>query len=148
MSITYKNGDILNAPEPYICHQVNCMGVMGAGLAKQIRERWPAVYDVYKLRANSDMLGKITLVNIQNGDHITSVVNMFAQNDYGRDRRYTSYDAFWCCLGEIREKIPKGSSIAFPNKIGCGLGGGDWTVIETMINVVLGDDYNIVFYTL
>lgn len=45
----YKNKSLLDLPpEIVICHQVNCQGVMGAGLAKQIRIRWPEVYVDYK----------------------------------------------------------------------------------------------------
>jgi len=33
------NGNILDAKETFICHQVNCQGVMGAGLAKAIRNK-------------------------------------------------------------------------------------------------------------
>ena len=52
MSIKFVNGNILTFPErdedTIICHQVNCKGVMGAGLAKQIRDKWPVVFDEYK----------------------------------------------------------------------------------------------------
>lgn len=47
MSIKHVKGDILATPtrneDTVICHQVNCCGVMGAGLAKQIRDKWPVV---------------------------------------------------------------------------------------------------------
>ena len=33
-------GDILDATEDIICHQVNCRGVMGAGVAKTLYTRW------------------------------------------------------------------------------------------------------------
>ena len=49
MSIKHVKGDILTTPtrneDTVICHQVNCCGVMGAGLAKQIRDKWPVVFD-------------------------------------------------------------------------------------------------------
>ena len=45
--IEYIKGNILNATEGIIVQQVNCMGVMGAGLAKQIRDKWPSVYNRY-----------------------------------------------------------------------------------------------------
>ena len=36
--IIHKIGDVLKQEDAkYICHQVNCKGVMGAGLAKQIK---------------------------------------------------------------------------------------------------------------
>lgn len=51
MSIKIISGDILtNLPtnkEVYICQQVNCRGVMGAGLALKIRRKWPVVYQQY-----------------------------------------------------------------------------------------------------
>ena len=40
-------GNILNAEEDIICHQVNCRGKMGSGLAKQIRDKYPDVYKEY-----------------------------------------------------------------------------------------------------
>lgn len=32
-------GDLLKAEETFIAHQVNCKGVMGAGVAKQIKNK-------------------------------------------------------------------------------------------------------------
>jgi hypothetical protein len=51
-------------------------------------------------------------------------------------------------LEGIKASIPKGSKIGFPARIGCGLGGANWQVIETMINAVLGRDYSVYIYTL
>lgn len=34
-------GNIFDATEDIICHQVNCQGVMGAGVAKALYQRWP-----------------------------------------------------------------------------------------------------------
>lgn len=36
-------GDILNADAEFICHQVNCMNAMGAGVAKAIYTKYPEV---------------------------------------------------------------------------------------------------------
>ena len=78
-----------------------------------------------------------------------TVINMFSQEYYGYDgRRYTSYDAFWACLGEIAKTVPKGSTIAFPDHIGCCRGGANWEVIRKMIEVVLGWDYIVYIYKL
>ena len=142
--IQYKIGNILDSEEDYICHQVNCQGVMGAGVAKQIKERWPIVYDSYIQVASPVWLGCIKKVVVDISQK--TVINMFAQQNYGTSGRYTSYDAFWSCLGGIRDSAPKGSSIAFPVGIGCGLGGANWQVIKQMIIEVLNDDYLIVFY--
>ena len=162
MGMYYKTGDLLDAPVDYICHQVNCQGRMGSGIAKQIRERWPIVYEQYisgfkaieeesinwedELDVSEVLLGRLQQIKVNDTQ---TVINMFAQQYYGYDgKRYTSYDAFWACLGGIRDSIPKGSKIGFPYRIGCGLGGANWQVIETMIYAVLGKDFDVYIYML
>ena len=154
MGMYFVTGDLLNAPVDYICHQVNCQGRMGSGIAKQIKERWPIVYEKYeKLHRQYLVKGGVTYLHGQSqivpiNDH-QSVINMFAQLFYGYDgKRYTSYDAFWACLGEIKEQVPKGSKIGFPWQIGCGLGGANWEVIMTMIEEVLAEDFEVYIYIL
>ena len=39
MSVYFKIGNLLDAPVDYICHQVNCQGRMGSGIAKQIKAK-------------------------------------------------------------------------------------------------------------
>ena len=157
MSINFIKQDLTTSDAQYICHQVNCQGKMNSGVAKVIREKWPIVYDFYQevcrqnINEGNDriaLLGKIASINT---DHYMpktyptpTVINMFAQNVYGYDgKRYTSYDAFWSCLGYIRETVPKGSKVAFPYRIGSDRGGANWDVIYTMIVAALGSDYNV-----
>ena len=166
MSVYFEIGNLLDAPVDYICHQVNCQGRMGSGIAKQIKERWPVVYEAYmagfeerrkeveklcgqwetQIDVSETLLGHLQQIQINDKQ---TVINMFAQQHYGYDgKRYTSYDAFWACLGGIRDSIPKGSKIGFPAKIGCGLGGANWEVIFRMIEQVLGDEYEVYIYML
>lgn len=164
--IHYKDGNLLDADVDYICHQVNCQGRMGSGIAKQIRERWPIVYENYiaefkeiegkiiqlcgqwesEIDVSDVLLGRLQQIKVNNTQ---TVINMFSQQYYGYDgKRYTSYDAFWDCLNGIKYSIPKGSKIGFPWGIGCGLGGANWEVIITMIEEVLCDDFDVYIYIL
>lgn len=147
--IHYINANLLDSDCNFICHQVNCQGKMGSGVAKQIRDRWPEVYSNYARVANSKMLGKVQILYIEDANIPRQcVVNMFSQENYGYNgARYTSYDAFWNCLNELKNQIPKGATIAFPYKIGCGLGGANWEIIEKMIDVVF-KDYGVFIYKL
>ena len=152
--VEYVKGNLLESDCDYICHQVNCQGVMRSGIARQIREKWPDVYDEYKkvcskfVRTYTDpvehMLGHIQFCCTDSGQ---VVVNIFSQADYGYDGdRYTSYDAFSNALTELKGMIPKGNTIGFPKNIGCGLGGGDWRIISNMIETILGDTHNVYIY--
>ena len=164
--MTAFKGNLLDSDCDYICHQVNCQGRMGSGIAKTIREKWPVVYTEYinKYKETQDqvlrdcgsfefmpdtsevLLGQIQLIDVSEKQR---VINMFAQQFYGYDgKRYTSYDAFWGCLGLIKQTVPKGSSIGFPYKIGCGLGGANWRVIHAMIEDALDEDYDVRIYKL
>ena len=86
------SGNLLDSKEDYICHQVNCQGVMGSGVAKAIRDEWPEVFAEY--RSYIDMcfgtpLGSVCYAPINNSNQV--VANMFAQSSYGYDgKRYSS----------------------------------------------------------
>lgn len=45
--LLYRIGNLLNAPQKVIAHQVNCQGKMGSGVAKVIRDKYPKVYETY-----------------------------------------------------------------------------------------------------
>lgn len=160
--IYWKKGNLLESDCDYICQQVNCMGKMNSGIAKQIREKWPIVYQNYMAKCNFShpsgyihpelLLGDIQIVGLWDDYNETkfhqSVINMYSQLNYGYDgRRYTSYDAFWNCVNLIKQSVPTDKKIGFPYNIGCGLGGANWNVILTMIDTVLAD-YTVEIYVL
>lgn len=64
--ISIISGDLLQAKEAAICHQVNCQNVMGSGVAKAIFTKWPEVKTEYHRFCNGrrprDLLGKIQVV--------------------------------------------------------------------------------------
>ena len=115
-----------------IVHQVNCKGVMGAGFAKQVRDRYPELYMQYRIMCQSatskDLLGKIMIYEAE--DKI--IVNMFSQDDYGNGVQQTDYEAMDKALNTLRTIYPKDIIIA-PYKIGCGLGGGEWSVVSKIL---------------
>lgn len=148
--VKYIKGNLLDSDCDYICHQVNCQGVMGSGIAKQIRERWPEVYERYREcyeQSNNPyyQLGSVDVVKLNND--IRSVINIYSQSDYGYDGgRYTSYDAFSDALYFIKLKVHENNTIGFPKNIGCGLGGGNWKVISALIEEILGEDFDVYIY--
>ena len=121
------------------CHQVNCLGVWGSGIAKSMREIFPDVYEQYREICVKNKFNKLlgNTAIIQSGNRY--IANMFAQERFGYDGiRYTSYDAFYNCLVRIKEFCEKNAinKIALPYKIGSDRGGADWNVIYSMIESV------------
>ena len=152
--IHYVKGNLLDSNCDYICHQVNCQGVMGSGIARQIRERWPWVFTSYHAYCNryknegKSPLGTIWGVAIDHDNRSQQwVVNMFSQETFGYyGGRFTSYDAFAKCLERMRDNLHKDKTIGFPKNIGCGLGGGNWNVISALIEEILGETHDVYIY--
>ena len=138
--IEYIKGDLFAEPHKIIAHGVNCYGVMGSGVAKIIREKWPEVYkddhQFCQLREPYRYLGFIRDTPANDG---TLILNCFTQEKYGKDgKRYVSYDAIDNCFERVNKVLDTidnidNEYIAMP-KIGAGLGGGHWPVIEAIIN--------------
>lgn len=139
--INHVKGDIFKSDADIIIHQVNCQGVMGSGVAKQVKDLYPNVYVHYREYCKDftpeEMLGTVFMVPIDNKPRF--VANFFSQNDFGYDRNcYTSYEAFEKCLLYMKKNYSE-FSMAIPYLIGCRRGGGSWNIIYKMIEDILGD---------
>ena len=141
-------GDLFKSDAKIICHQVNCQGVMGSGAAKQVREKYPEVYESYKTfcgtkSPKSKLLGEVYAVHITNNDKV--ICNLFAQENYGYDGKcYTSYEALQKCFDYVKQ-YSGGETIAMPYMMGCHRGGGDWNTVYKMIEDTF-TDCNVILY--
>lgn len=150
-------GDIFESGADAILHQVNCQGVMGSGVAKQVREKFPTVFKYYKALCENDarvkaqcgyeksqLLGHIQ-VCYKEDYHIGDIkdpqviVNLFAQDRYGYDGNcYTDYEALRKCLKAVNKQF-SGKKVAIPYLMACHRGGGNWSVVSKMIEDTLTD---------
>lgn len=139
------NGDITNVRYGIVCHQVNAKGVMGAGLARQIRKEWVLAYHDYLAAFNSHKLklGEVIFTNVIGNNPKLQVAGMCAQEGYGRVRGipYTDYQAFEICLNKVKNWqqncLDGVLPVYLPYGIGCGLAGGNWDVISHLIEEYL-----------
>jgi len=140
------NGDITKTTKGIVCHQVNCMGKMGAGVALQIRKTWPIVYDEYikEFKLNNLQLGKIFITQISEQ---LFIANLCAQHYYGKTAKHTNYDAVYNCLNLLNYQMIRYNinlDVYFPYKMGCNLAGGNWNIIETIIRETITNNIIIV----
>lgn len=117
-------------------HQANCQNTMGSGIAKQLRDMWPEVYeaDTRAAKAGINTLGNFSLAEVIKDRF---VFNMYGQEFFGADKRYTDYEAFEKGMEAIKnwlEGTQVGSfRLGIPQKIGCDRAGGEWDVCEEII---------------
>lgn len=135
VKIEIHPGDVLASGAPIIAHQVNCKGVMGAGVAKAIKKKYRSVYNDFRklcVEKGAALMGETQFV--WTADR-TVVANCFAQNEFGIGSRQTDYDAFRSCMSKLCDFAKKKGvwRIAMPYKIGCGLAGGNWDIVQKII---------------
>ena len=155
------NGNLLTYPGLHVIgHQTNCLGVMGGGIAKQIKAKYPLVYqNYYKLcRASKgkNLLGTVQFLKADDG--LQYIANMFGEYSFcesvapyedGGRPRHTDYDALKECLERLHIWMEKNDifTAGIPYKLGCGLAGGDWDgVVYPMIKKEFEDDKNITLF--
>ena len=134
-------GDILNVKNGIICHQTNYFGVMGAGVAAAIRSRLltPTLYAKYKnycLTNGRAALGTTQFLDLPDG---RILANLFCQDDRtsGPEKTVTRYDCMRQCLYTVRNcAVMNSLPVYLPYKIGCGIAGGDWKKVKTIIEDV------------
>jgi O-acetyl-ADP-ribose deacetylase (regulator of RNase III) len=143
-------GNILDLTEGIIIQQVNAQGVMGSGIAKAIRDKYPIVWDQYTVfagpaytqrNAGADLMGKVLLTEVA---PLLLIANVVGQQFFRRQgspdgERYTSYDALdkaFTELGRLLQGLPV--SLHFP-LLGSDRGGGHWPIVKSIIEHRLGN---------
>ena len=129
-------GNLLQQPVDIIAHQTNCKGVMGAGIAKQIKERL-LPQDQYQRyvdacnRHGAKLLGQAQVLFLPNGKVVS---NCFGENIPTGTGLDTDYQALMHALAQTRNYARKYNlSTGVPGLMGCGLAGGDWNIVRDML---------------
>jgi len=114
-----------------IVHGCNCFNTMGAGIAKSIKNAWPKAYNVDRSTVKGDRkkLGTYSECHEKN----IIILNAYTQYYFGSSRgKNVDYMAIRNVFRRINQNF-KGMIIGIP-KIGAGLAGGNWEIIENIIN--------------
>ena len=139
--ITEIDTNLLEYPLDGFIHQANCFHTMGVGIAAQIRQKYPEMYEAdcaHGPRGEPSRLGKFSVVKCRDDKY---GYNLYGQFDCGGWKRNTNYEAVYAGLERIREHAIEANvqRLGLPKFMGCKLGGGDWTIVRSMIDVLFSD---------
>jgi O-acetyl-ADP-ribose deacetylase (regulator of RNase III) len=136
MSVQFKSGDMFAEPVEALVNTVNCVGVMGKGVALEFKRRWPENFKAYKRACEAKRLtpGRMLIFDTHQlfpGDGPRYLIN-FPTKAHWRAKSELSYveDGLDALLLQIRELGIK--SIAMP-PLGCGNGGLHWSNVKPLI---------------
>ena len=142
------NGNLLDFPNgiDYIAHSCNTQNTMGGGIARQIKNRYPTAYeaDCFAMYEDDNVLGDYSFA-VTDATQSKGIYNMYTQDKIGGVRA-VNYEAFYLALTKVADTIEwednaneKTSVFGLPWMISCGLAGGSWNIIFSMINDILID---------
>ena len=132
-----EQSNLLDIKSGIICHQVNCIGVMGAGLAFQVKNKWPIVYKKYKedckqfMTHPEMMLGHVLDVMVEPTLVVANCYGQVFPSSVGKQTDYDSWNTMFAKLQDLGNYFSL--DLHFPYMMGCGLAGGDWNVMSEKI---------------
>jgi len=141
----FKDSNITEVKSGIIIHGCNAQGVMGSGVAKQLRAKYPDIFTDYLalLQLCKDEqftpLGQVAFTKVSPDLKIASAIT---QEFYGRDgKQYVSYDALQAAFYHVSTiALISKQEVHVPYLIGAGLGGGDE---KTILDIIAESAYNI-----
>lgn len=172
--ITYKVGNLIAALNvgdvTVIAHGCNCFNTMKSGIAPKIAKAYPTMYDADQrtLKGDINKLGgySAAILGEFKGGKPAIGFNLYSQYDWrGRleGRMELRYDALEQALTKMAKRLRfaqesskdpdsfwYGKDVNFRiglPKIGAGLAGGDWAIIEDIIDRSL-DGFDVTVYVL
>lgn len=157
--VTYRKGDATLPPErpAIVAHVCNDKGGWGSGFVRAVSDRFgPKPEACYRAWASGFYggdsppfeLGEVQFVPVEfdaAGDYAVLVANMLAQAGYCSPSNPTAvrYPELECCLSMVSDQAVEMRCAVHVPRIGCGLGGGDWNVVE---GILLGLEADVVVY--
>ncbi len=140
MEIEYKTGDAtapVGAGTKIIVHVCNDIGAWGRGFVMAVSKRWPEPERRYRAWHTGEAeppfaLGEVQFVEV--GENIW-VANLIGQKDIRASQGVppVRYEAIRAGLKKVTVEAKRLNASVHMPRIGCGLAGGDWSVIASII---------------
>src|SRR5262245_51894196 len=132
MMIEVTRGDMLEADAEALVNAVNCVGVMGKGLAAQFKRAYPKVFKAYQLACKRGEVQPGRMLVVETGQATPRwVINFPTKRHWRGKSRLEDIEAgLEALVADVRRLAIK--SIAVP-PLGCGLGGLSWAQVRPLI---------------
>tara|TARA_R110000765_G_scaffold28525_7_gene68740 strand:- start:9226 stop:9741 length:516 start_codon:yes stop_codon:yes gene_type:complete len=159
MKIKHVKGDLLKFPEGinYICQSCNGENVMGGGIAKQIKAEIPEMFRAdtkHPTPIGEERLGEFSAAGFKRNGVKRVGFNVYGQllSELSPSGIPTNYKALMRGLMGVKQALKNNYAkrslwqlkqpdiiIGIPWLMGSGLGGGDFEVVQTIIECVFHD---------
>src|SRR5271165_6170982 len=131
--IEYRTGNILQAEAEAFVNTVNCVGVMGRGIALQFKDTYPENFKVYVAACDRGEVqpGRMFVFETRQITNPKYIINFPTKRHWrGKSRMEDIVAGLRALVEEIRKRGIR--SIAIP-PLGSGLGGLNWVEVRPRI---------------
>jgi O-acetyl-ADP-ribose deacetylase (regulator of RNase III)/uncharacterized protein YwgA len=131
--IEFKTGNILNEDVEALVNTVNCVGIMGRGIALQFKDVFPNNFEAYLAACKKKEVqpGRMFLFETERLTNPHYIINFPTKRHWKGKSRIEDIESGLNALIDTI-KTQKIHSIAIP-PLGSGLGGLDWNVVKPLI---------------
>ena len=136
MSITYHIGDALypvGVGNKILVHICNNVGAWGGGFTKPLTKRWKEPKIAYR-KLKSRTLGSVEFIKVENEIKVANIIGQVFHYRHGPPIRYA---AVCTAMQIVAQKAKLDNATVHMPRIGCGLAGGNWKEIETILQRTL-----------
>jgi O-acetyl-ADP-ribose deacetylase (regulator of RNase III) len=135
-------GNLFDGQYDILAHCANTYCTFGAGVAKQIKQRYPEAYEADLATKDLYMDSKLGFYSVTDvNDGKLTIVNIYGQIGIGNDgdplNRNVQYDllfdAFYRLATQITKTRPAQNVVIGVPMLGCGLAGGVWRIVEAIL---------------
>ena len=135
-NIELRSGDIFKADAEAIVNTVNCVGIMGRGIALQFKKAYPANFREYEAACKAGEVQPGRMFVHETGKFTPRFIVNFPTKRHwkGKSRIEDVESGLLALADEIKARAIK--SIAIP-PLGAGLGGLDWDDVRPRIEAAL-----------
>ena len=129
MGLDFKSGDLFDSKCDALVNTVNCVGVMGAGIALSFKKRFPEMFKEYQIWCRRKRREPGDIFVWSNGD-LPVVINLATKDHWRAPSRYEWIDTG---LSNLRNELDRShASCALP-ALGCNNGGLIWYKVKKLI---------------
>ncbi len=137
--LEYKQGNLLEAKAEALVNTVNCVGVMGKGIALQFKKAFPENFHYYEkaCRNKQVQLGQMFIVSTDSFENPKYIINFPTKFDWRGKSKLEDIQAGLEALVKDVKRLGI-RSIAIP-PLGCGNGGLEWAEVSPLIEAAFAE---------
>lgn len=141
--ITYAKGSLFDTDADIIVNTVNCVGVMGAGVALAFKQRYPEMFKQYRIDCRKGLYEPGWPVIYEEGEKV--IINFPTKDHWRNPSEYDWIENGLICIRDYLKD--KSDSVVGLPPLGCGNGGLDWVKVKALIEQYLsGLDAKIIVF--